>query len=118
MGNRSQGITVNVGGQSRTNQYREGGPSLSKSRATGGCGGSSSPRAWAAAAFRAVCPGHPVCPWFLIHIDAQDIQDLAFGACGALFPGIHHPVPDHRQSQLPLQLRPILLILCILCIDV
>ena len=35
-----------------------------------------------------------------------------------VFQGIRKPVPDHRQSQLPLQLLPVLLILCILCIHV
>jgi len=53
---------------------------------------------------------------FFVYMDEQDIQDLAFGACSALFPGIGNPVRDHRRSQLPLQLRPVLSILCILCI--
>ena len=35
-----------------------------------------------------------------------------------LFPGIRNPASGLRRSQLPLQERPVLLILCILCIDV
>ena len=33
-------------------------------------------------------------------------------------PGIGKPAPDHRRSRLPVQERPVLFILCILCIDV
>ena len=49
---------------------------------------------------------------FLIYIDAQD---LTLYVDFALFPGVHEPPRDHRQSQLPVKRR---LILSILSIDV
>ena len=50
----------------------------------------------------------------LINIDAQDFS----GNGWLVFLGIRNPAPDHRRSQLLVQQRPVLVILCILCIDV
>jgi len=54
---------------------------------------------------------------FFVYMDEQDIQDFfwTISLCPVSCSPEHpHTVPDHRQSQLPLQLPPILLILCIL----
>ena len=54
---------------------------------------------------------------FLIHIDAQDAQDFS-GDGWLVFPDILKSAHDHRPSQRLLQQPPVLIILCILCIDV
>ena len=54
---------------------------------------------------------------FFINIDAQDAQDFS-GNCRLLFLSIRKSARDHRRSQLLVQQRPVLVILCILCIDV
>ncbi len=51
---------------------------------------------------------------FFINIDAQDFS----GNCRLLFLSIRKSARDHRRSQLLVQQRPVLVILCILCIDV
>ena len=51
-------------------------------------------------------------------MDEQDIQDFFLAVVCAVILGICKPVPDHRRSQLPLQLLPVLFILLILYIDV
>ena len=43
---------------------------------------------------------------------------MFFGVGRPLIPGIRKPAPDHRPSELLLHQPPVLLILCILCIDV
>ena len=53
----------------------------------------------------------------LIHIDAQDAQDFS-GDGWLVFPDILKSAHDHRPSQRLLQQPPVLIILCILCIDV
>ena len=54
---------------------------------------------------------------FLIYIDAQDAQD--FSADGGLaVVDIRQSARDHRRSQPFVPQRPVLIILCILCIDV
>ena len=50
----------------------------------------------------------------LIYMDAQDFS----GNCRLLFLGIRKSARDHRPSQLLVQQRPVLVILCILCIHV
>ena len=54
---------------------------------------------------------------FLIHIDAQDAQDFS-GDGWLVFPDILKSAHDHCPSQRLLQQPPVLIILCILCIDV
>ena len=54
---------------------------------------------------------------FLIHIDAQDAQDFS-GDGWLVFPDILKSAHDHRPSPRLLQQPPVLIILCILCIDV
>jgi len=54
----------------------------------------------------------------MIHIDAQDIQDLTLVVWCFVILGIRKPGPDHRPSQLLWQNPFLLFILCILCIDV
>ena len=51
---------------------------------------------------------------FLIHIDAQDFFRIGW----LVFPDILKSARDHRPSQRLLQQPPVLIILCILCIDV
>ena len=53
----------------------------------------------------------------LIHIDGQDGQDFS-GDGWLVFPDILKSARDHRPSQRLVQQPPVLIILCILCIDV
>ena len=50
-------------------------------------------------------------------MDGQDAQDF-FVDCGLAVLGICKSARDHRRSQPLVQQRPILIILCILCIHV
>ena len=54
---------------------------------------------------------------FLICIDAQDAQDF-FADGGLAVLDIRKSARDHRRSQPLVQQPPLLIILCILCIDV
>ena len=74
-------------------------------------------------------PETNACAWWLdtgskssmnrlfINIDAQDAQDFS-GDGWLVFPDILKSARDHRPSQRLLQQPPVLIILCILCIDV
>ena len=59
--------------------------------------------------------------FWIINIDAQDIQDIqdfVLGVCSALIPGIRNPASDHLADQHLVQHPFVQLILYILCIDV
>jgi hypothetical protein len=61
------------------------------------------------------CPVDPGI--YLLNIDAQDAQDFSGNGWRGIL-SIGKLAPDHRRSQLPVHERPVLFILCILCIDV